>query len=230
MANVFLITVLTSFFALIVLWIYFFIYSYRHRDGFPWGFSLIFIGLLLTGAKYRIYDHQVEVFAIDFSLIVSLIGILWNVNNIRSQFHIRDKGEIIRLTGIGLVSGLLLGIFFILAQGTQHFQVDPRFTITTYIASSIQASISEELLFRGYLLSYLRTYKVNPIFSVIFQALMFAVLHIPRYPGNWVAIFIAFLAGLIAGYITWKINNLIPALILHIVFNLIVVAWWLAIA
>jgi len=59
---------------------------------------------------------------------------------------------------------------------------------------------------------------------------MFAVLHIPRYPGNWVAIFIAFLAGVIAGYITWKSNNLIPALILHIVFNLIVVAWWLAIA
>jgi membrane protease YdiL (CAAX protease family) len=230
MTNSFLVYIAgLSISALILLWIYFFIYSYRHKDSFPWGFSIEFIGLLLNGARYQVYDNQVVIFSIGFSLLVSLIGILLNVNNIQNQFVIRDRDEFLRFTGRGLASGLLFGFFFILAQGTKDFQIDLRYALTAYIATSIQAGIAEELQFRGYLFGYLRKYEFSPIFSVVFPALIFAILHIPRYPGNWVVIFIAFLAGLTAGYLTWKSNNLISALVLHVTFNLLIVVWWLTI-
>lgn len=230
MENISLITILgLSIFALLVLWVYFFVYSYRHKDIFPWGFSIVFIGLLVTGLRYRVYGNQVVVFSIEFSLVVSLIGILLNVNQIRSQLYIKDGGEFLHFTGIGLAAGLLFGFFFILAQGTKHFEVDSRYAVTAYIASSIQASMAEELLFRGYLLSYLRKYKINLVFSVLFQALIFAVLHIPRYPGNWIVIFIVFLTGVTAGLLTWENSNLNSALVLHIAFNLLVVLWWLVV-
>ena len=61
----------------------------------------------------------------------------------------------------------------------------------------------------------------------MFQALLFAVLHLPRYPGDWIVILIALLSGVTAGYLTWKSNNLFSALTLHIAFNLLIVMWWL---
>jgi membrane protease YdiL (CAAX protease family) len=229
MENISLITTLgLSIFALIVLWVYFFFYSYHHKDIFPWGFSIVFVGLLVTGLSYRVYANQVVVFSIEFSLVVSLIGILLNVNEIRNQLYVEDRGKFLHFTGIGLAAGLLFGNFFILAQGTKHFEVDSRYAVIAYVASSIQASMAEELLFRGYLLSYLRKYEINPVFSVMFQAVIFAILHIPRYPGNWIVIFIVFLTGVTAGLLTWESSNLASALVLHIAFNLLVVVWWLA--
>jgi membrane protease YdiL (CAAX protease family) len=53
-------------------------------------------------------------------------------------------------------------------------------------------------------------------------------LHVPRYSGDWMAIFAVFLVGITAGYLTWKSNNLFPAFVLHSVTNLMVVIWWLA--
>jgi len=205
---------------------YFFIHSYRHKDIFPWGFGIVFAGLLVTGIGYQFSDNQVVIFSMNLTLAVSLIGILWNINNIQDQFRIGNISKFLLFTGTGLACGLLLGFFFVIVQGTKYIQVDPRYTITAYITSSIQTSMAEELLFRGYLLSYLRKYEFNLVFSVVFQALLFAILHIPRYPGNWTAIFIVFLGGLTAGYLTWKNINLIPALVLHIVINLMAVTWW----
>jgi membrane protease YdiL (CAAX protease family) len=58
------------------------------------------------------------------------------------------------------------------------------------------------------------------------QTFIFTFLH-AQYVGDWVAIFGVFLIGAIAGYLTWKSNNLFPAIVLHIIANLIVVIWWL---
>jgi len=208
---------------LIALWAYFFIYSYRHKIMFPWGFSFVIVGYLVFGIGYRFYNKQVMVFSINLSLAVSLIGMLWNINNIREQFYIRNIGGLLRFVGTGLISGLLFGFFMITTQGTKYIQVGSQYTITALIASGIQASIAEEFLIRGYFLSYLRKYEFNQFFAIVFQALMFTFSHIPRYSGNWMAVFIIFLFGVTAGYLTWKSNNLISAFVLHIVANLMAV-------
>jgi len=95
------------------------------------------------------------------------------------------------------------------------------------IAIGIQAGIAEELLFRGYLLGYLRRYGFNSVFGNVLQALMFAILHLSTFSDHWIAVVVSFLNALIAGYLTWKHNSLISAFVLHITFNLTVAIWWL---
>lgn len=212
---------------LITLWVCFFIYSYRNNVKFPWGFSVVIIGIFVSGIGYHFHNNQVTVFSLSLPFFVCLIGMLWNINNIRSQFCIRNIWEFLRFIGIGLISGLLFGFFVMMTQGMSYIQADAQYTSFALITNSIQTSMAEEFLFRGYFLSYLRKYEFNQISAIVFQSLMFTVLHIPRYSGDWTAIFIIFLSGVVAGYLTWKSNNLVPAFVLHIVVNLIAVIWWL---
>ncbi len=150
MENISLITISRlPFFALFLLWVYFFIYAYRHKDIFPWGFSIVFIGLLVSGIGYQFRNNQVVILSIYLPLAVSLIGMMLNINHIRSQFYVWNIGDFLRFMATGLVSGLLLGFFFVIAQSAEYFQVDSRYTLSIYIASSIQASMAEEFLFRG---------------------------------------------------------------------------------
>lgn len=211
-----------------VLWVYFFIYSYRHKVIFPWGFSIVIVGILVSGIGYHYYNNKVVVFSINFPLAVSLIGILCNINNVQNQFYVRNLREFLRLIGIGLISGLLLGfVLGITAQGAKYFQIPSQYTVAALIAIGVQGSLAEELLFRGYFLGYLRRYEFNTIFAILLQALIFAFLHIPLYVDNWKALFVIFLTGVTTGYFTWKNNNLVSAIVLHIVANLVALLLWM---
>lgn len=217
-----------SIIILVALWIYFFIYSYRSKAIFPWGFSIVILGILVSGIGYHFYNNKVVVFSISLSLTVGLIGVLWNINNIRDQFHVEDVGEFLRSVGIGLIFGFIAGFFIIITQGTKYVQIDSRFTTNAFIIITVQTSMAEELIFRGFLLDYLRKCKTNHSFAVVFQALIFAALHMPLYLDDWRATFFSLLFGVTAGYLTWKSSNLISALVLHVVANLIAATWSLS--
>jgi membrane protease YdiL (CAAX protease family) len=218
-----------SFLVLLAFWIYLLIFSYRYKNMSPWKFGVVIVGILVSGINYSFYDNQIIVFSISLPLVVSLAGILWNSNNTLQQFHVKNIGELLRYIFIGIVFGLLLESFSIIAQVPKNFEVPTEYTTIALVAIGIQTSVAEEFLFRGYLLSYLRKCEFNRFFTITFQALMFAALHVPLYFGNWISLLIIFLIGWTGGFLTWKNNNLISAIALHMTFNFSGIIWWLTV-
>src|SRR5258706_110991 len=135
--------------------------------------------------------------------------------------------NILQFTGIGIIAGLMLVIIFIVLDIPNSFEIPPQYTWIAFFSIGVQAAITEELLFRGYFLSDLIRYGFNITFALIFQAMVFAILHLSVYPDNLLAIFVVFLVGLISGLLTLKSKSLIPAFTLHIVFNILTVVWWM---
>ncbi len=79
----------------------------------------------------------------------------------------------------------------------------------------IIAPILEELFFRGFLLGTLSN-RVGIFYGSILSALIFALLH-----GQFKSIIPIFILGLIINYLVIKSKNLTPAIIFHILNNLI---------
>lgn len=77
----------------------------------------------------------------------------------------------------------------------------------------IVPAISEETLFRGYLLSSLRQ-KTKPIVYIIVTALMFGIYHMNLYQGCY-----AFLLGLVLAYVVYKTNSIFASAIIHFICN-----------
>ena len=209
---------------LILFWIYFFIYAHHHHISPPFGFSLVVVGVLAAGFGFNFFNNRQEtIFSINLLFLLSLFGLVGNINNIREQIATKTIGELIRFIGIGLACGFIFGISVLLHDIEPTHPLVSRFTFPALIAYSTQVSIGEELLFRGYCLSYLRRSGCNPIAAIIIQSLLFSFWHIPKYWGDWISIIIVFLIAFVAAFLTWKNNNLIPAFLLHITINLIVV-------
>jgi membrane protease YdiL (CAAX protease family) len=211
---------------LIGLWIYMFIFAHRYGLALPWGFSILFVGISLSGLGYAFHDNGTTVFSIDFMLSICLIGVLLNINNIRDQLKIEDIRKVLRFIGIGLLCGLFVGLFSMVITGGKYIQVNNSSTPFALVISAIETSVAEELLLVGYFLGYLRKYGFNPVLSVTLQSLLFTVLHIPRYSADPMTIFLVLLSGVMSGYIAWKSNSLLPSFGLHVVVNLIAFAWW----
>ena len=90
-------------------------------------------------------------------------------------------------------------------------------TVTVLVAlySVILGPIAEELTFRGVTLGYGRKamsfWKAN-----VAQALLFALLHM-----NPLQSLYTFVLGLLLGYIAWRSDSLLLAIVVHMVFNLV---------
>ena len=221
---------LSSLSILFAFWIYFFVYADRYELSYPWGFGIVFVGLWLINGIFPFHENHIVVFSIKLTLVVCLIGLFLNINNIKEQFYIRDRGQILRFFGIGLIAGLVFGFAMQIRQGVMGSQTSGQFTKIALVAASIQTSVAEEFLITGYFLGYLRKYGFNQILAIVFQALFFTFLHVPHYSGDWARLLIVFLIGLVSGYLVSKSNNLIPSFILHTTVNLIAVFWLLNIS
>lgn len=81
--------------------------------------------------------------------------------------------------------------------------------IIIIVSGVILAGLCEEMLFRGIFQGTLET-RWNPYGAVVISACLFAMVHL--LPWTMVQIF---LMGLVLGYITLKINSIIPAAIVH---------------
>ncbi len=82
--------------------------------------------------------------------------------------------------------------------------------ILLFFAVAILAPIGEELLFRGFLQQFLEKHWKDITRSILVTALLFSIIHMNLY---WF-IQIYFL-GVILGFLSWKTNSVVPALILH---------------
>ena len=82
--------------------------------------------------------------------------------------------------------------------------------ILLFIAVAIIAPIGEELLFRGFFQQVLEKHWKDVTRAILITALLFSMIHMNPY---WFAQI--YILGVILGFIAWKTQSVLPALILH---------------
>lgn len=77
--------------------------------------------------------------------------------------------------------------------------------------------VVEEALFRGYLLRVMLRSNYSPLISILVTALLFTLSHLTytQAPG-------IFIAGLVLGYTAYKFYSIIPAILIHSLYNIMV--------
>ena len=88
-------------------------------------------------------------------------------------------------------------------------------TWISLLATVILAPISEELLFRGLTLRFLRGAGVKFAAANVIQALFFGILHMNLVQGIY-----AFAVGLVLGYVAGKCRTVFLPILLHLCFNI----------
>ena len=88
-------------------------------------------------------------------------------------------------------------------------------TWISLLATVILAPISEELLFRGLTLRFLRSAGVKFAAANLIQALFFGILHMNLVQGIY-----AFAVGLVLGYVAGKCRTVFLPILLHLCFNI----------
>lgn len=81
-------------------------------------------------------------------------------------------------------------------------------------ATVILAGFAEEMMFRGIIQRTLESLR-DPAKAIVFSAIIFALAHF----NPWMVLQITFL-GLILGYLAWKSNSILPAILVHGLNNL----------
>lgn len=85
-------------------------------------------------------------------------------------------------------------------------------TFMNVFTSIILAPVAEELFFRGVVLKQLS--RVSGRFAIVISAVIFGLMH-----GNPYQAVMAFLIGLVLGYITIETDSVVPAIICHMAVN-----------
>jgi membrane protease YdiL (CAAX protease family) len=103
------------------------------------------------------------------------------------------------------------------------FQQSCYTVLSAYVASIFGNAISEEIIFRGYLLPRLEAVLKNPINALVISAIFFNIIHVPSYLAQGMSIYkvilyclsMSYPAGLLWGYLYLKTRSIIPGIILH---------------
>lgn len=124
--------------------------------------------------------------------------------------------------GIGLqcVAGIVYSILsWLMSQnGMEMTEVDfsyfssAKSTIVVALYTCILAPVTEELLFRGFLMKTLS--KVSIRFGIVMSALLFGLMH-----GNVGQFLLGFLVGMFLGKIVARHNSLLPSILVHAAIN-----------
>lgn len=173
---------------------------------------------------------HVGMFVFSFILILILSKGKISEYGFKIGENLRVKQTII----VGLIAG------FIITSTTLYLPINPPpgtedFSfIQVVILIWIFASIAEEVLSRGLVQSYLSPLGVFgfSIFGfrvslpVLFAALFFGAMHLPLLMTGldsfsvFSIVISAFIMGIIAGYYREKTGSIIPAIIIHMLFNI----------
>ncbi len=178
------------------------------------------------------YIMQYIIYAVIAAQILTLIGAaIWygilvkrkNVNRpIKDCVNVRTVLMCI-LAGIGLqlVIDFFLNIVAMVfpgAMGDYSELIETvgigEMTWVSFLATVILAPVSEELLFRGLTLRFLRSAGVKFAIANVIQALLFGILHMNLVQGIY-----AFVVGLVLGYVAGKCRTVFLPILLHLCFN-----------
>lgn len=161
------------------------------------------------------------------SLLTGLLGgawLLWRPLELNA-----DANLFTVLLAAAILAGGLLGGAWLLEKLLPSFRVASklleralaRLPISLPLAFALAAltSVSEELFFRGALLSFLGASPIGMVGGVWGQALVFGLMH-PAPLKGWSYTVYTFVAGLAFGYVTLLTGNLWAAIIAHFLVNL----------
>ncbi|ETT79749.1 hypothetical protein C173_01282 [Paenibacillus sp. FSL R7-277] len=87
--------------------------------------------------------------------------------------------------------------------------------------SSLGGSFFEEFFFRGVLIGLFIGY--SPIIDgvvILISSFLFWIIHVPQYKGIYVAYAIVFINGLVCALLFYYTGSLIPAILVHAIYNL----------
>jgi len=96
------------------------------------------------------------------------------------------------------------------------------------VMGSIVAGVTEEAAFRGYMQSPIER-RYGLIVAVLVNGTLFGLLHFPTHPGDvlWMLPYYVAVTA-VYGALTSAANSILPALVLHVVGDIVVLTrWWL---
>lgn len=88
--------------------------------------------------------------------------------------------------------------------------------VTTALAIGVGAPLSEEMLFRGYLLGGLSATRIRYWPAALLACASWTLLHV-NY--SFVGLAEVFVIGLYLSWLLWRTNSLVPALVCHAAYN-----------
>ncbi|MBQ8515258.1 MAG: CPBP family intramembrane metalloprotease [Ruminococcus sp.] len=176
----------------------------------------------------------------DSSILIAMNGLLFLVANtvpsvigcratgirLRSLFRPLDtkKGELVRYMFIGIFIQAITGILYALvstimeAGGIQDYApeidsfVNVKATVATGLYTCLIAPVTEELLYRGFVLKNLS--RVSQHFGIIVSAVLFGLAH-----ENIAQFLLALPTGIFMARLVVKHNSLIPSILVHMAVN-----------
>lgn len=208
--------------------------------------SIIIFGIAnLFGSKIHLnINFIMHTFSVhSIMLLLSIITIMILKNKVNYRISSPKLRNILKPIGITLLVTILSIVFngiFVKVTG-RNIEGNPlmlgKSTLQIFLFVFIYASISEELLFRGFLLNFLKPlnqikigfWKIKISLSIFISALIFGLVHLILLTVGaslYFTIFTiinAFLIGMIAGYYQEKYNNNAFAIIVHMTGNSIAV-------
>ena len=133
-----------------------------------------------------------------------------------------------------IIGGIFAGLITALAGPTATYDFGNMNLLQTIIKVWILASICEEIIFRGLILTYLSTriytsfsiFRIRITHATLVAAIFFSLAHfmlLLKGAGGAQMAFIAvmtFILGIGAGYFREKTGSLVPAIIIHMLFNI----------
>lgn len=130
---------------------------------------------------------------------------------------------------LGLMLVYVLGVTLIQKQ---QLQIQSTFTPEKLGQDFLVVGICEETLFRGYFLNRIRLLVDNQQMALVIQAVLFALIHLPRYLTTYPALSLMTivsqlitvgLLGYLFGWLFLKSRSLWPGIIAHSVWDLLIV-------
>ncbi|KRK98050.1 immunity protein PlnI [Secundilactobacillus odoratitofui DSM 19909 = JCM 15043] len=130
---------------------------------------------------------------------------------------------------LGLMLVYVLGVTLIQKQ---QLQIQSTFTPEKLGQDFLVVGICEETLFRGYFLNRIRPLVDNQQMALVIQAVLFALIHLPRYLTTYPALSLMTivsqlitvgLLGYLFGWLFLKSRSLWPGIIAHSVWDLLIV-------
>jgi membrane protease YdiL (CAAX protease family) len=161
-------------------------------------------------------------------LVPLFLYVIGNGKSIKHAFRLRSVSLLALRDILFIAIGMFILVEFIqylvdLVIGSESFvseDLKVLYPLNYLLLVPIIAIITpfvEESIFRGYLLRIMLRNKFSPLIAVVLQALLFTVVHLSFR--NALAVFVA---GIILGYTAYSFYSIIPGIIIHSIFNILV--------